>query len=80
MEVTDEELLYVGKYFSKYPEKLKPKPKVVLHKCYKCKHLIWWDNLGCVIWKCLVTEKEMSTRMITHKRKCESFIENDYPL
>ena len=76
MEVTNEELLYIGKYFSKHPEKLRPKPKSVLHKCYKCKHLIWWDALGTIIWKCLKKDNEMSTRMITHKRKCADFEED----
>ena len=73
LELTDEELRYIGGYFLKYPNKLKPKEKVVLHKCYECKHLIWWDDLGWVIWKCLKTDKEMTTKMITHKRKCNLF-------
>ena len=77
LEVTDEELSYLGKYFQKHP--VKPKPKVVLHKCIWCKHIIWWDGIGGKwYWKCLKgpEEKEMTTMMITHKRKCENFEED----
>ena len=77
--LTDEELKYIGKYFLKHPDKLKPKPKVVLHKCINCKHILWWDGVGGKwYWKCFKDpeEKEMTTMMITHKRKCDFFIEN----
>lgn len=77
LEITDEEFKYIGNYFLKHPDKLKPKPKIELHKCYKCKHLIWWDNLGWDIWKCLKKDKQMTTMMITHKRKCLDYKEDD---
>ena len=86
MEVTDEELLYIGKYFSKHPEKLRPKPKSVLHKCINCKHLVWYDCLGEHLWECLKnpcddletqSDRLKNNRMITHKRKCENFIEDE---
>ena len=80
-DLTDDELKYIGNYFSKHPDKLKTKPKVILHKCIKCKHLIWWDALGWDLWKCLKKQKPgegeyentMTNKMITHKRKCDLF-------
>ncbi len=78
-DITDEEFRYIGKYFEKRPDKLKLKPKVILHKCINCKYLIWWDCLGWQLWKCLKNPGEseydntMTNKMITHKRKCDLF-------
>lgn len=84
-ELTDEELQAIGKHFAKYPQKRKPLSK--LHKCIKCKNLMWYDTLGEVLWECLknpcndlATEsnKLMNNRQITHARRCEDFIfDND---
>lgn len=77
IELNDEELKYIGKYFYKHPDKLKPKPKTKLYKCIYCKHLVWWEALHLQRWKCLKYDKEMSTMMVTHKRKCLDYEKDD---
>ena len=86
LDITDEEFKYIGNYFSKHPDKLKAKPKVELHKCIWCKNLSWYDCLGEHLWECqknpcddLATQSDrlLTNRMITHKRKCDLFIKDD---
>ena len=86
MEVTDEEFLYIGKYFYERPGKLLYVQKPVLHKCVDCKWLGFYKNLGEDLWECLQTpcsdletqsDRLKNNRMITHKRKCENFIEDE---
>ena len=77
-ELTDEELEAIGKHFLKHP--IKPVRK--LHKCIRCKNLVWYDCLGEHLWECLKnpcnnlateSDKLMNNRQITHKRYCDNF-------
>jgi len=71
IELTDEELKVMGRHFLKHP--LQEKPIRNLHKCLYCQHLIWWDNLGTVEWKCLEKDKIFNCKQITHARYCEDY-------
>ena len=81
LELSDEELKAIGKHFIDNPPHIKPVRK--LHKCIKCKNLVWYDYLGRDLYECiknpcndLATEanKLMNNRQITHGRYCDDYV------
>lgn len=81
-DLTDDELRYIGNYFLKHPERLKPKPKVILHRCIDCKWCSWYDCLGNYYWECqknpcddLSTQSDrlLNRHKVVVRRKCDLF-------